>query len=326
MSKYCQNESSLKQHSRYLANSLRCAAVCFLTLFTLAQAKASSVYVALDSYEYDLILGDIALGLNPLGLALGGSFDVSDKLFLQYEFGKWNDDGGIDNSKDATSDFDSSLTTFGLGIKLAEWELLASFTDINDEATLQHGRELEFNTAGEVGLQSIKLLASRTDKAGQWERYYSFGLQYDDAESMTVFGDSNQMLLQDSDALFGMLKVGGDYYWPLKDKSAWFLGASLSWYQELSSSNDIRQFNLSDRSSLLLAPPLGANGNGLGNGGGNGNGGASINRTFGDNFGLIGIFATYHLNDKWSLDWGTSLGFAGDGNSSSHALTLGCRF
>jgi hypothetical protein len=284
------------------------------------------VYVALDSYEYDFRLGDIDLGLNPVGLALGGNFDVSDKLFVQYELGKWNDDGGIDNARDATSDFDSSLINLGIGIKLADWELLASFTDISDELTLQHGHELEFNTVGEVGLQSIKFLVNRADKIGQWEKYYSFGLQYDDAESITVFDDRNQMLVQNSDALFGMLKIGGDYYLPAIDQSGWFFGASLSWYQELSSSDDIRQFNLSDSGTLLLAPPLGGNGNGPGNGGGIGNAGASINRTFGDNFGLLGIYATYQVNDKWSLDWSTSIGFAGEENSNSHALTLGFRF
>ncbi len=326
MSMYSQNQPIGKQNSRYLANSLRCVAALFMILTSPAHVRASSVYVALDSYEYDFRLGDIDLGLDPVGLALGGSFDVSDKIFLQYEFGKWNDDGRLDNSRDATSDFDSSLFNLGVGIKLADWELLASFTDINDQATLQHGRELEFNTMAEVGLQSLKFLASRTDEIGRWERYYSFGLQYDDAESMTIFGDSDQMLMQNSDALFGILKIGGDYYLPAKDQSGWFLGASLSWYQELSSSDDIRQFNLSDSGTLLLVPPPVGNGNGPGNGGGNGNGGASINRTFGDNFGLLGLYATYQINEKWSLDWSTSIGIAGDENSNSYALTLGRMF
>lgn len=140
-------------------------------------------------------------------------------------------------------------------------------------------------------------------------------MQYDEADTDAIFDQENLEVMQKDKALFGMAKIGGDYYIPAGKQSAWFIGGNLSWYQELSSDTE----NIGGDMGGPRPPPPGA-------GGGNTGPGTNINRTFGDSFGILGVYTTYQINESWSLDWTSSFGFSGEKNSDSHAITLSYTF
>lgn len=320
---------TVKTHARKSKSFFLCSVFCSLALLASLNSKASSVYVALDSYDYDFVAGaDLDLDLSLVGAAFGGTFDLSDTTFLQYEFGKWSDRVSVSGPMSSLSDFDSRLFYIGLGAKWNSWEFIASYSEISDNVSTQLGNEIEFTGGSNVSIQSFKFLANHNKEIGLWNRFYSVGLQYDDAEFESFSAQSDQVLLQGNDNLYAMLKFGGDYFIEQKDQAGWFLGASLSLYQELASNEDTSQILFSDTSDLFPAldiSPVTRRGNVAGFGGGNG-GAARVNRTSGDNFGLLGLYSTYQINSSWSVDWSSSIGFAGDQNSNSHALTLGFIF
>lgn len=305
--------------------SARCL-VSTMALLLSVNVSASNLYIALDNYEYNFSLGDFALDLSPMGAAIGGSLDLREDLLFQYEVGKWSDDGGVAGSSSAVTDFESTLINVGMQKRFDDWNLTVSYTDIEDDALIAHGRELEFSSAGKVDLQSLKVTMGREEQVGLWARYYSAGLQRDDAKSVVYFDQTKQMVLQQSNALHAMLKLGGDYYWAGDRQNGLLLGGALSWFHQISSDDSVSEFTISEVGTLSPIPLSQGSANGPGNVGGNGTGGANINRTFGDSFGLLALYATYQFNESWSLDWSTSLGFAGDINANAHALTLSFAF
>ena len=316
---YCSNKTTLQDEAVTLTTLMRFLIALFFGLFGFSSVQAHSVYSAVDSYDYEVVLGDVSLDLAPVGLAIGGSVDLNEKIYLQYELGQWQDNDAQLDATSSSSNFESTLMNLSVGLKLANWELSAFYTDIGDEVVVLSDQILSLNMSSELELRSYKLLAKQTKQIGNWERYYAVGLQYDQSESRTVFSDVRQMEMQNSDAVYGMFKFGGDYYLKTNENSGWLVGGSVSWYQSFSSNDDIRQFDINDNGDLLRPTGRGGNGGGPGNG-------VRINRTFGDDFGIAALYATYQISENWSLDWNSSLGFAGDVNSNSHALTLGFMF
>ena len=307
--------------------------------------QAHSVYISADSYGYETALENITLDYQPLGGVVGGSFGVSDDLHLQYQLGLWNDgarlvDGG-------TSDFQSTLYGVGLSYDLGNWGFSIFYSDISDEISAIHGDQLTLRSTSDVDAMSFQVDVTYGAEIGPWVHYYKAGLQYDDTDSITFFDQTNQRINQRDDSLLAMAKAGADYYLASGDNSGLVLGAALSWYSELSSDQtsavDSMPMNMPNNGNPLPQPPpragvngsgsnIGVNGigaNGGGNGRGNGagvNGGANINRTLGESYGLLSVYTTYYINRHWSLDWNTSIGFAGDENANSHALTLSYGF
>ena len=65
---------------------------------------------------------------------------------------------------------------------------------------------------------------------------------------------------------------------------------------------------------------------GRGNTGQGGNAGVLVNRTFGESFGILGLYATYMFDENWSVDLAPSFGFGGDVNANSASLMLAYSF
>jgi hypothetical protein len=279
---------------------------------------ASNVYLSLDTYDYVTNLGDIDLDYKPLGLTVGGSLDLSDSVYLKYQYGSWSDEGSaVSMSDSANSDFDSTLLNIGIAYRVDAWTASASYTDLKDEMSLNHGRNLEFLTTGDTNSSSLKVDLSFTSEAGSWSRFAKLGLQYDEATTMAFLDQENEMLRQKSDATYGTLEVGTDYFQASSDNAGWFLGANVTWYQELSSDESIDQMDMSELDRRGGAPNAGR-----GNAGQGGTAGVSVNRTFGESFGILSLYATYMLDENWSLDLAPSFGFGGDVNANSLSLML----
>ena len=297
---------------------------CLLLLLS-APAQASSIHVSADSFEYEPEIGDFNLDFTAMGAAIGGNLDVNDGLSFQFEWGEWKDDASMNML--STADFKSTLISLGMEYSLGNWTLNAIYSDVSDKIDVMHGNMLEFHTSSDADLMSLRFSAAYEQKTGNWAYYGEGGLQYDEADTDAVFDQENLAVMQIDKASFAMAKIGGDYYIPAGQKSAWFIGGNLSWYQELSSDTDTTETN--------IGGGMGAGGMGgpkpprrppPGVGGGNNGPGTNINRTFGDSFGILGVYTTYQINESWSIDWTSSFGFAGEKNADSHALTLSYTF
>lgn len=294
-----------------------------LVLATPLNGSANNIYVAADNYDYLSMLDGIELDYSAMGFAVGGAVDVGERNSLQLEFGRWSDDISLADSGSAT--FDSRLVTLGWAYSMDRWQIHASYSDIKDEIEMSHGRNNEFLSLSDIDSSTLSLSASYAETRGAWANFFSFGLQWNESDLVSMLDQSNEMINQQDDSLYAMAKIGTDYYLPGGDKTAWYFGGSLAWYQELSADQDITETQMGGMPGMGTPPPSRAGGNGANNGNA-GNGGNNINRTFGGDFGLLGLFVTYEINTRWSLDLKTSIGFAGDQNANSHALTLSYQF
>ncbi len=314
-----------KRRSNRRQFKIRCCALLSLSLLSVS-ASASSIYLAVDRYEYDIELGGFDLDLDPFGLALGGEVGITNSLVLHYEFGDWSDDP-VDMGLTSTfGDFSSTLMNVGLQKSVHDWQFGVSYTQIVDQVGIIHGRDREFYSTSELDLTSIKLVVGRQKQFGRWEGYYSLGLHFDDIRSVAVYDQLDHMVLHDSQLVHIMAKVGGDYFLPKGSSSGWFFGSALSLHQQLSSDDQVSEFSVSTTQlSTTVSLIRGGNVNARA-AGNNVTGGANINRTFGDTFGLLDFYATYKINDYWSVDWSSSFGVAGEANANSHALTVGFAF
>lgn len=292
-------------------------------LITPQLTLANTVYIAVDNYDYVSVLDEIDLDYTAMGLAVGGSIAFGDRSTLQLELGQWSDDSGLADA--GSSRFESRLASIGWSYAMGDWQIYASYADITDEIELMHGRSNEFFSFSDINSSTLSLTASYERAVGAWANYFSFGVQRNDSKLVSMLDQANQRIVQEDDSLYAMAKVGTDYYLPGGDKSAWYFGGSLAWYQELSSDQSISETQMGGMPGQGTPPPARAGGNSANNGNA-GNGGNNINRTFGGDFGLLGLFVTYEINTRWSLDWKSSIGFAGDQNANSHALTLSYQF
>ena len=273
---------------------------------------ASSVYIAADSYDYELSIGGSEFDLAPLGLALGGSLDLTDTFSLFYEAGEWSDQmltGSLGESK-----FDSTLLSIGVQARTKQWKFKINYTQIDDELDMSARGPIDPGLTSDTALDSLRFSATREVEIRKWMMSFSLGAQRDMMESLSFFDQGNQSLLEELEATYLTAKLGADYHVDLSVRRAWFIGSTLSWYEEISSDTSVNELN-QDR--FRRRENFNA---------GRGAGGTAINRSFGERFGLLGIFAAYQFNDHWSLDFNSSFGFAGDINSNSYAFTLGYAF
>ena len=288
---------STKTYTSLILGSLMCST-----------ANANNVYIAVDSYDYEFRLGSILLDLKPIGIAVGGNYYLNDNTYIQYELGTWSDDPSLGNqnrigagpSLQGASDFDSGLFNLGLGRSFNNWDVSFSYTNIEDDLGLEFGRDLELSSQADIDSQSFRLLARNNKEIGLWTRKLAFGVQYDNVESNAFIAEARQSILQESNTSYAFASFGGDYYIPAKSNSGWFLGSSISWYQELSSTDrltELNQVSQENQGEFLPIPTLGNRAAGA-----FANGGAGVNRTFGNSFGLLDLYVTYQLSPSWSLD------------------------
>ena len=302
-----------------------------LSLFIagLNNAHAANFFVSLDRYDYNTNLADIDLVYEPVGATIGASFDVNDTAFFQIQYGNWSENNADVSAPGMVgSDFDSTLINISYGFGLGRWDFYASYTDLSDEMALIHGRNAEFRSAGETDSQSFQASAAFSSDAGRWSRSVRLGLQYDESETFASLDNINQMVGQENDALYATITFGADYFVSDIQTRGWFLGANASWYQELSSNESISLIGsapLIGTERPSFAPFLGRRGPG-GNVGQAGNGAVGVNRTFGDSFGVLSVYATYMVNESWNVDVTPSFGFGGDVNNNSLTLTLSRQF
>lgn len=293
-------------------NALKPVKVSSLLLLTIYanSIQASSVTVSVGQFDYRTNMSGEDIDYKPSGVVVGGSLDISEVTTFEYELGKWSDQATNANMR---SDFDSTMLAIGLTHEINDWQYSVFYSDLKDEIATpltSMGLPGPGMFVGEeqtdTDVMSIELNASYQMQRGNWAYYTDIGLQFNDVTSSgTLPQTSDQTFRQEDESIFAMLSLGADKYFANNDLSGWLLGSTLTWYQELSSDSEMIL------ASARRAGRGGQNGDNFGN------------RTTGDSFGVIGAYATYMINSKWSLDASASFGFAGDFNANTYDLTLG---
>lgn len=283
----------------------------FLLLsFNATGSHANSVMLSVGQFDYRTNMTGDDIDYKPSGVVLGGSLDISETTTLQYELGKWSDRAAGDNMH---SDFDSTMLTLGMTHDIGDWQYSIFYSDLEDEITAPSSGQGAFNLNVPIAedktvtdVMSVELNASYQLQSGNWAYYADIGLQYNDATSVGSLPQiGGQPFRQDDQSTFAMLSLGADKYIANNDMSGWLIGSTVTWYQELSSDSE-----------MALGPVRrpgrgGQNGDNVGN------------RTSGDSFGVLGLYANYIINSKWSIELSSSFGFAGDFNANTYGVTLG---
>lgn len=297
-------------------------------------AWGGNVYIAADSYEYFTGLGDYNLDYRPQGWVLGGAFDLNEKFELQYEFGNWEDEIQFSEPGEGQSDFESTLKNIGIGYSIDNWRVNFSYSELSDEKQVLLGATTPDLVDLRNDTDSLRLNLRYLQLVGSWVYSYEGGLLWNRSNAQTQINSENLMVLQELESAYAMGKIGLDYFIGRSAESGWYLGSSISWFQEISSDVQTEEFDLStieDRPGPVMMGGRRDNRrngrvNTLGGNVGSGIDGASVNRTFGDSFGLVNLYTTYLFNQDWSVDWTTSIGFAGDVNATTHTLLLNYQF
>lgn len=298
--------------------SLIVSLAALMMLQVVSVARASTVYVSLEQFEHELILGDSLSKATPSGAVIGGAFDISNDYQIRLEHGQWGDRFNIDG---AMIDFDSTYSSIGVQRDLDLWSLSFNYSRVEDSTLSMNFPGLGELTQNEMTQDSLQFSISKQVPITNWMFKPSVGFQYNGSESVSFSDDTMIEMSEKQSATSGFIALNADYFLPVDNKRAWFFGGSIAWYESLSHDYELSEDVMTDDSSSRSRDTRGriqlqgtTDGLGLGN------------RTVGESFGLLRLFATYQLDPKWSIDLTSSHGFAGDFNSNSYSLTLSYEF
>jgi hypothetical protein len=296
--------------------------ICMAALLPLAfteSVMASGIYVGGDNIDYRTSLNGIELDYQLQGISIGGDWNITDSIYVQYSHGRWSDSANLQNPGD--SDIESTFNGVGIGYVYDQWMFYASYGVVKDEIDIHHGAQGEFLSRSDSESEVWLLEANYQWVMGAWAHTVSVGYQYDQTEMDAVINQPSMIIVDDdSDSSTANVKISTDYYFELSEQSGLFVGASLQWFEQVSGE---------DNQETGGQPPGGLGGGaGGGQNGGAGGGqraGVNINRSA-DDGGLVGIYVGYNINPHWSVDWNSSIGVFGDAEDDSHSITLNYEF
>lgn len=311
------------------------ALLCVMLIAFSYSTRASDVYLSLDTYDYRLDVLDRPLNYRAYGEVIGGTIDINEYLYGQYQLGQWSDDTFSQSAGLASrSSLDSTLYTLGLGYELDAWDVFLSYTVLDDDIELsnQAGGLVRIrpgdiippnNVRTETESSSLRFDASYTIEQGRLSYKLGAGAQYDDSRTTISIDSFGPQVNQSTESLYATLNFSTDYFFG-SDSRGWFVGASVRWFQELSANSSDDFLNtLNDVEQISLRPNMPGF---IGGAGRAGNGNANINRSSGTSYGLLSVYATFVFNDHWSIDASPTVGFSGEQNSNSGSITLSYRF
>ena len=307
----------IKISPRELFQKLLCAVI---GICSSAYTFSSDVYIGGNNYEYSTSLGGPDLDFTATGFTIGADIDINDNIFLQAAYSRAEDDKSLMGSNQAH--YESDYWSIGIGYALERWQVYFGYSAADDDVEHVHGAQNELSSTANIDWKSLRLYGDYTREIGAWAYTISSGIQYDETEIDTQVLPPDNLQPSDSDIWYANIKLSSDYYFPVSDNAGLYLGASINWYERIAGDSVDTQAPNNVSGADGPRPPPPPRPGGAGGGGNRGNGGAIANGTSGNSYGLFGLFLVYDLNENWSLDWNTSLGFGGDENANSHALTL----
>lgn len=268
-----------------------------LSMMLAKGALANSVYLEADSYEVFTDVGDIALDYRLTGFAVGGELIIGKSAFLQLGIGQWSDDIAIQDSGD--SDITSESRTLGAGYTLGHWQLFVSYSEIQEAIDITHGVNREYFSEVDIESTLLHVDMSYQWKVGMWAHRLLLGAQRGNNDVEANLDDPTRNSVVDIDTEYVNIQWSTDYHFYISDETGIYVGASMDWYDKLSSDSD--ELNVG---GLTTAD---------GHGGG---------RTSGDDGGILGLYLAFDMDQHWSVDINTAFGVAGDAEENAYSVIL----
>jgi len=298
----------------------------FLSLFFLAissDSNAASIDISYGQQEYQVVLQDETITLTPVGNAISFSANLTDDLSLGLNYQNWQDDKNYDNRVNA----DVDLTTVGTSLSyyLDNWSFSTNYSQSEvDTKILGLKRKQNINNenidsssfGGSVGYGFAinnwfyGILISGLYSDWDFDKYQVKAPQKEgDPEKVTTEKSSGN-----SSSISSSLSAA--YYIPLKDETGLMLGGLLTWNYLVSGDSILISRNGRD----VNTKPNGTTRNPTNNS-------AALNSISGDeSYGQFALYASYDINDAWSVDIDTSLNIASVYDAYTWSVSLGYIF
>jgi len=300
-----------------------------LIIFSLAVSpnlQANNLTVGIDqSIQYRNVL-DNEIKLNPAGINLSASFELSPKWQLSLDHQKYNDDS-LDNKLFETQ-FD--LSTFGAGVSYYanDFSLSLYYSHSKDDFLVLSNRNRQNQ---QVENSRSSLISASIDYA--WERqnwFYDLSLttQYNSFDNNSelqkeLFNQvlqrkSTNVLSENNKGNFTMLSSSAlvARSWPLSSARTFVLGALFNW-----------NYQISGNSNLLSTSTRGLNNTSRVRTRTNSNGSGVNNALIGDeNYGQVVLYTSLDVNSSWSVDVDITKNIATTKNERSYSLTVSYHF
>jgi hypothetical protein len=309
------NNSSLCSFSHTRKPPLFLAIIFY---FASSSALSSNFSISHSQFEQYITLDNQEVFFKPSGQGVFLSLDLHENWNARFDYQKWQDDLQGNNPMS----LDLAYSSYGGSISFtqANWYVTTNFDFIEDDISYisdPRGND-HHNDLTTVSSFSGQIGYSWVDE--NWLFDVSVGAQYSDwlVENKTyirnqVNASDENVSTEDSTSTFNM-GFSAARYWELTKQQGILVGALFSWSYQFSGDEGLTGQNISPEPPKRPQRIP--------------NGGNSISRiTSGDdNYGQLMFYASYDINEAWSLDFDTSVDIATTNNSQGWAIGISYNF
>ena len=283
-------------------------------------AHANSVYVGYSQSEQTSVIGEREFSLDPSGMSVLASFDLSDNWVLSLDVGNQDDSGRVDQLLHANSESDSWGAS--LNYYWDNWVFTYGYSNWEDELVVVADRPRDNVPPVEVYRQtndspSHALRAGYYWMGDDWQLGLTGGLHISSWEQYTK-GDNPtdnfppQDALDEGDTTFISVGLNGAKFFNFVGDQDMVLGGSVSW-------NELTN----DDSTAVVRN--GRNVNQITNR----NAVNRLNATVvsgSDSYGQLNVYLSWEITENWVADVDTGIDFGSDDNSHFWSLNVGYVF
>jgi len=297
-----------------------------LPLFLLtisSHSNAASIDISYGQQEYQVTLQDETVTLTPVGNAISFSSNLTDDLSMGLNYQNWQDDKNYDNRINTAVE----LSTIGASLNyyLDNWSFSTNYsrsevdTKISGLKRKQNVKNENIDSSsfgGSVGYGFAindwfyGILISGLYSDWDFDKYQVKAQQEEGAPPKITTEKSSG----DSSSISSSLSAA--YYIPLDNETGLMLGGLITWNYLVSGDSILISRNGRD----VNTRPNNTARNSTANS-------AALNSISGDDsYGQFALYASYDINDAWSVDIDTSINIASVYDAYTWSVSLGYLF
>lgn len=297
-----------------------------LPLFLLtisSHSNAASIDISYGQQEYQVTLQDETVTLTPVGNAISFSSNLTDDLSMGLNYQNWQDDKNYDNRINTAVE----LSTVGASLNyyLDNWSFSTNYsrsevdTKISGLKRKQNVKNENIDSSsfgGSVGYGFAindwfyGILISGLYSDWDFDKYQVKTQQEEGVPPKITTEKSSG----DSSSISSSLSAA--YYIPLENETGLMLGGLITWNYLVSGDSILISRNGRD----VNTRPNNTARNSTANS-------AALNSISGDDsYGQFALYASYDINDAWSVDIDTSLNIASVYDAYTWSISLGYLF
>lgn len=294
-----------------------------LSFFLLAisnHANAASIDISYGQQEYQVQLQDETVTLTPVGNAISFSANLTDDFSMGLNYQNWQDDKNFDNRVNT----DVTLSTAGASLSyyLDNWSFSTNYsqsevdTKISGLKRKQNIKNENIDSSsfgGSIGYGFAKndwfygLLISGLYSDWDFDKY-QVKTKRDEGIPKKVTTEKSS---GNSSSISSSLSAA--YYIPLENETGLMLGGLLTWNYLVSGDSALISRNGRNINTRKNGSPRNVTTNS-----------AALNSISGDDsYGQFALYASYDINDAWSVDIDTSINIASDYDAYTWSISLG---